>query len=110
MKKFIVGAVCFAVAAGIAVSSAQAAPKGIEYKGKTYYTVTSQDKTEDTGNEVCAKVGKTCVGYTGYTNDICKKAHPDAATKSDMNGSKAGFYCDGAPQGGAPLRFPRERR
>lgn len=86
----------------IALSSttALAKPKEVEYKGKNYYVVTSADPAQDTGKEVCALVGKQCVGYTGYTTKVCEKAHPSAATKSDANGSRAGFYCDGAPQGG----------
>jgi hypothetical protein len=100
MKRFIVGAVFLAVAAGVALSSAQAAPKEIKYNGKTYYIVNSVDQTENTGDEVCAKLGKSCIGYTALTLDVCKLAHPNAASKTDTNGSKAGFYCDGAPQGG----------
>ncbi|MDO8558132.1 MAG: hypothetical protein Q7S09_03005 [bacterium] len=79
---------------------AQAEPQSVPYNGKTYYVVTSQDATMDSGNEVCVALGKTCVGYTALTSDVCMATHPGAAKKSDMNGSKAGFYCDGAPQGG----------
>lgn len=77
-----------------------AKPQAVVSGGKTYHIVTATDPAMDTGNEVCKAVGKTCVGYTAFNTNACKKAHPDAATKSDMNGSKAGFYCDGAPQGG----------
>lgn len=87
-----------ALSAGVAL--AQAAPRSVEVGGKTYYVVTSADQAMDTGNEVCKLVGATCVGYTGTTNETCQKANPSAATKSDLNGTKAGFYCDGAPQGG----------
>lgn len=65
-----------------------------------YYVVKSTDPTGDTGNEVCAKAGKKCVGYTDLTVGTCMKHHPGALTSSDFNGSKAGFYCDGPPQGG----------
>ena len=70
------------------------------YNGKTYYVVTSTDSSLDTGNEVCASVGKKCVGYTGYATDICKYFHPDATVTTTVNGSKAGFYCNGPPQTG----------
>ena len=82
------------------VYGAFAAPQARQYQGKTYYTVTSTDSSEDTGNEVCAKAGKPCMGYTGFTNDICTQAHPTASVTTTVNGSKAGFYCDGAPQTG----------
>ncbi len=68
--------------------------------GKEYYVVNGADPNEDTGNEVCAKVGKTCVGYTAFSNDICKQVHPDAKTLTSVHGSKAGFYCNGPPQKG----------
>ena len=77
-----------------------AKPQSIVEGGKTYYVVTAADKAQDSGNEVCALVHKQCVGYTAFTTSACMKAHPSAAIKSDMNGSKAGFYCDGTPQGG----------
>lgn len=80
--------------------SVSAEPQKIDYNNKNYYPVNGNDKAMDTGNEVCAAVGKTCVGYTALTLDVCTKAHPKAVKKTDANGSKAGFYCDGAPQGG----------
>lgn len=101
MNKIIIAAVVCAVIIGAGTGVAQTAPRSVEYDGKTYYVVTSTDPATDTGDEVCALAGAQCVGYTGFTNEICKKANPSAATKSDMNGSKASFYCDGAPQGGA---------
>src|SRR3989344_592387 len=85
---------------GLSVSIAEAKPQEIKIDNKTYYTVTSVDPAQDTGNEVCALVNKECVGYTNFTTKVCEKANPDAAIKSDANGSKAGFYCDGSPQGG----------
>ena len=83
-----------------AFSVAQAKPRSVEYGGKTYYVVTSEDAAMDSGNEVCAAAGKTCVGYTAYTLEVCTLAHPGAKKATDANGSKAGFYCNGAPQGG----------
>ncbi|HJV32579.1 MAG TPA: hypothetical protein VJ694_00985 [Patescibacteria group bacterium] len=68
--------------------------------GKKYYRVVSTDPAGDTGNEVCARAGKTCVGYTALTQSVCMAFHPGATPSEDFNGSKAGFYCDGAPQGG----------
>lgn len=90
------GALVFGVSAGLAYAKPQQVTSG----GKTYYVVASTDQAIDSGAEVCASMGKQCIGYTGFSNDACKKVHADAATKSDMNGSKAGFYCDGSPQGG----------
>ena len=71
-----------------------------QYGGKKYYVVRSTDPTGDTGNEVCAKVGKTCAGYTALTQGVCLAMHPGAQPSEDFNGSNAGFYCDGPPQGG----------
>ncbi|HEY4509746.1 MAG TPA: hypothetical protein VJC15_02040 [Candidatus Paceibacterota bacterium] len=100
MSKIILSISALAIVLGAGISVAQTMPRAVEYNGKTYHVVTSEDPAMNTGKEVCALLGAQCVGYTGFTNDICKKANPSAATKSDMNGSKAGFYCDGAPQGG----------
>lgn len=92
--------ILFALTLALSSAVAFAKPKEVIYDGKVYYVVTSADFSQDTGNEVCAMVGKQCVGYTGYTTKICEQANPSATTKSDVNGSKAGFYCDSAPQGG----------
>ena len=100
MRKIILLGLALTIVLGTGISAAKTMPRQVEYNGKTYYVVTSTDPAMDTGKEVCALVGAQCVGYTGFTNDICKKANPSAATRSDMNGSKAGFYCDGTPQGG----------
>ena len=96
MKKLLI----FILAVFLLSSFAYAAPKSAEYNGRTYYAVNSADASEDSGNEVCAKLGKTCAGYTAYSTEVCKKLHPDAAVTSGVDGSKAGFYCNGAPQGG----------
>lgn len=68
--------------------------------GKQYYTVTSTDSAMDTGDEVCASVGQSCIGYTLSTNEACKLAHPSASTSSTSSGDASTVYCDGAPQGG----------
>ena len=86
------------------VGFAHGVPQQVSEGGKTYYVVSAVDPTHDSGAEVCALVGKSCVGYTAFTTNACKQAHPSAASKSDMNGSKAGFYCDGSPQGGVCAR------
>ena len=70
------------------------------YNGKTYYIVSADNPGRNTGKEVCASVGKTCVGYTVFTNDVCKYFHPSASATTSVNGSKAGFYCNGPPQTG----------
>ena len=71
-----------------------------------YYVVTSTDPAKDTGNEVCASVGKSCVGYTDFSLGQCLIHHPGANQVTDVNGSKAGFYCNGAPQGGVCGKMP----
>lgn len=71
-----------------------------EYQGRQYYAVTSVNPTEDTGSKVCAKAGLKCVGYTALTTDVCQAFHPDARLTQGVDGSKSGFYCDGAPQQG----------
>lgn len=82
------------------VSFASAVSPPVDYNGKQYYIVTSTDPTEDTGAEVCAKIGKTCVGYTEESTAVCKLFHPSAITTLSMSGDKAGVFCDGAPQTG----------
>jgi hypothetical protein len=67
---------------------------------KKYYRVVADDPSRDTGNKACAQAGKTCVGYTALDLDVCLAFHQGAQTQSDLDGSKAGFYCNGAPQGG----------
>ncbi len=69
------------------------------YNGKTYCVVKAGTST-NTGDKSCAAAGKTCVGYTAYTTDVCKYFHPDASVTTSVNGSKAGFYCNGPPQTG----------
>ena len=69
-----------------------------------YYAVKSTDPTGDTGDKVCAKIGKKCLGYTDLTLSSCLAFHPDAASVSDLDGSKPGFYCDGSPQSGVCAR------
>ena len=73
---------------------------GLPFDGKKYYAVRADEPSGDTGNEVCAKAGKSCVGYTALDLGVCLAFHPGAQESKDFNGSKAGFYCNGAPQGG----------
>jgi len=69
--------------------------------GYDYYVVNATIPAEDTGDEVCAAVGLTCIGYTLYDETVCQQVHPGATVdNTQVSGSKASFYCDGAPQGG----------
>ena len=72
----------------------------LNHNGKNYYVVTSTDATEDSGSEVCAKVGMHCNGYSEVSSAVCKLAHPNAAESSGLSGDLTGIYCDGAPQNG----------
>lgn len=86
-------------------ASARINPDGsISLGVNNYYAVKSTDPTGDTGDKVCAKAGKKCMGYTDLTLSSCLAFHPDAASVSDLDGSKPGFYCDGLPQGGVCAR------
>ena len=77
-----------------------ATPASVTVGGKTYYKV-SAGTTQNTGTKVCTAVGKACIGYTNLaSNNVCKAFHPTAKSLGSVNGSKAGFYCDGAPQTG----------
>lgn len=78
--------------------SAVSAP--INYNGNEYYIVSADDPTEDSGNEVCAKVGKTCAGYLEKTTALCTQVHPTATTLTSLSGDASGTYCDGTPQNG----------
>ena len=82
MKKSIFVGLLFL---GLMASSAivLAKPNSVEYKGKTYYVVDGNDKAMDTGKEVCASVGQTCVGYTAQNLDVCLKVHTDANKVTD---------------------------
>ncbi|MBR9692915.1 hypothetical protein GOV07_03200 [Candidatus Woesearchaeota archaeon] len=84
----------------IAATSVAAVSGPFSFNGKNYYTVTSMDPTEDSGDEVCAKLGLACQGYTDSTTAVCQQANPGAATSSSSSGDKAGVYCNGAPQNG----------
>ncbi len=76
-------------------------PSSVKIGAKTYYKVLSTDATLNTGNKVCAAVGKSCIGYTNHgSNAVCTAFHPTAKNVKSVNGSKAGFYCNGAPQKG----------
>jgi hypothetical protein len=77
---------------------AVSAPK--THNGRTFYIVTSTDSTEDSGSEVCTKLGKTCVGYMEPSSAVCKLFHPGAAETSSLSGDQSGVYCNGPPQSG----------
>ncbi len=83
-------------------SLASAAPAAsVKFNGNTYYKVEGNNKAMDTGDEVCKSIGQSCIGFKSInTNSICKLFHPNAKEITSFNGSKAGFYCDGAPQKG----------
>jgi len=87
---------------GLLLLSAIAAAVSLPYtfNGKPYYIVSSANASEDTGDEVCAKVGMECVGYSIETEDVCKYFHPSAAVSSSLDGDFSGVYCDGLPQTG----------
>ena len=84
--------------APVAVAVAQ--PESVEFNGRTFYKVTSTDATLDSGNEVCAAVGRFCTGATEPSSAVCQLFHPLAIVSSDANGDFSGVYCDGPPQGG----------
>jgi len=67
---------------------------------KTYYKVDASIPSEDSGDEVCALVGKSCSGYSDPTTAVCKTFHPNAKITNSVSGDKAGVYCNGAPQNG----------
>ncbi len=100
MKRLAASAGFALLVFGVAFSIADAKLQEIVQGDKSYYVVTSTDPAMDSGNEVCALAGKKCVGYTAFSQNVCALTHPTAKKVSDANGSKAGFYCDGAPQGG----------
>jgi hypothetical protein len=81
-------------------SLASAAPASVTHGGKTYYKVTSTDPKMDSGDEVCASIGKKCAGFAQANNAVCKLFNPGAKTLTSVNGSKYDFYCNGAPQTG----------
>ncbi len=78
-----------------------AAVPSVQLNGNTYYAVNGNNPAMDTGDEVCKSMNMKCVGYKSVnTNAICKLFHPTAKELVSVNGSKAGFYCNGAPQQG----------
>ncbi len=102
MKRFLplLGTAIVAVLL-LQVADVNAAATSVTVDGKTYYIVKGNDKTMDTGKEVCASVGMRCVGYQNLSsNAVCKKLHPTAKQVTGVNGSKNGFYCNGLPQKG----------
>ncbi len=98
--------ISFACAAATTVafayaSTGAAAVPSVTFNGNVYYAVDGNNKSMDSGDEVCKSMGKTCLGYKSInTNSICKLFHPTAKELVSVNGSKAGFYCNGAPQQG----------
>lgn len=90
------------VASTIAVAAAASALTLPSYSagGKSYFVVKANDPSMNTGKKVCAAVGRSCIGYTSTSTDACKYFHPTAKTLRSVNGSKSGFFCDGAPQKG----------
>lgn len=93
-------ALALAAALAFATSVSSAAPQSVVHNGKTYYKVNAADASLNSGKKVCAAVGRSCVGYTALHADVCLKFHPTAKKLISVNGSKAGFYCDGLPQKG----------
>lgn len=97
----LVGVMIFTLAS-VAVTSMAALPASYNYNGKMYSIVSGNDPTMDTGNEVCARVGRSCIGYTSQgSHNVCPKFHPTARTIMTVHGSIAEFYCNGPPQKGA---------
>ena len=84
----------------LSLSSVSALTGPQTYNGKQYYVVTSTDPSEDTGDEVCAKAGLTCLGYSEPSSGVCKLFHPGAAEVASSSGDLSGTYCNGAPQTG----------
>lgn len=70
----------------------------LDYNGKTYCKVTSEDTARDTGVEVCNANNQRCIGYTEETTAVCSQFHPSASTSTGVNGDVSGAYCDGPPQ------------
>lgn len=85
----------------LVASAGAATPRSVVFNGNTYYVVNGNDPKMDTGDEVCGSIGKVFDSYKSInTNGICKLLHPNARELTSVNGSKAGFYCNGAPQQG----------
>lgn len=80
---------------------AAATPKKVVFNGNTYYVVDGNNTALDSGNEVCGAVGMVFDSYKSInTTGVCKALHPTAKEVVSVNGSKAGFYCNGLPQKG----------
>ena len=88
MNKIIIAVAICAVIIGAGTGVAQTAPRSVEYDGKTYYVVTSTDRRRTREMKFARSRERNAsdmpVSRTKFT-----KANPSAATKSDMNGSKA---------------------
>ena len=100
-RTLLIGSVALVGVLTLATSASMAAPRSVVFNGNTYYVVNGNDPKMDTGDEVCASIGKVFDSYKSITtNGICKLLHPTARELVSVNGSKAGFYCNGAPQQG----------
>lgn len=89
------------VAALLSFASLAMAAESVKFSGNTYYKVDGNNPAMDSGDEVCKSMNMKCLGYKSIdTNSICKLFHPNAKELISVNGSKAGFYCNGAPQTG----------
>lgn len=96
------------MAAGTMALAAPQPNQPFHYNGRDYYVVNGNDPSNDTGAQVCAKIGKACIGYTDFSTSSCQYFHPGAPlTPQSVNGSKSGFYCDGPPQKGLACESSR---
>lgn len=75
------------IAAGSFAASALAGPSSVVFNGNAYYLVSGNNPKMDTGEEVCASMGKLFDGHHSInTNDVCKLFHPTAKTLVSVNG------------------------
>lgn len=81
-------------------ATALAVPSPLTHNGKEYYKVDATIPDEDSGAEVCGKLGLVCLGFTEPTTSVCKLYNPTASEESGLSGDASGVYCNGAPQGG----------
>lgn len=96
MKKIMIFVMCIFIFSSLGFSVSNP----VVLNGKTYYKVSSTDPTEDSGAEVCTKLGQVCVGYTDTSSSACQSFNPGASVLTSLSGDKSGVYCDGAPQSG----------
>src|ERR1041384_8868702 len=96
-KKYLFSLLFVFVMASLAGAAHAATSQPFSHNGHDYYVVYGNDPNLNTGNKVCAKYGRTCVGFDNLDNVVCKHFHADATESTTWNGSKNGFYCDGPP-------------